>query len=88
MIQIQTITYPLNLGTANTLAVFIPAIPEGKQPIVAWRLIDRGTNNSKFNILSSGQYTLSEEQANDESFDDAAALSYVASELGVTIIED
>lgn len=88
MTQIQPITYPLSLGIANTLIVTIPQIKEGEQPIMAWRLVDRGSDNSKFVTLSFGKYDLSETQANDENFDDAAALSYVASELGVTIIEE
>ena len=84
MAKIQPISYPLNLGTANELAVNININSELEGGKISYRLLSVSDEN--FKIMSTGTLNISEAQVTAEGFNKDWALSYAASELGITLI--
>ena len=84
MAKIQPINYPLNLGTANELAVNININSELDGGKISYRLLSVSDEN--FKIMSTGTLNISEAQVTAEGFNKDWALSYAASELGITLI--
>ena len=83
MAQIQSITYPLNLGTADKLTINIITSSEIDGGKIFYRLMDSSITPNK--MMSSGHLLLSEEQVTADNFDKAWALTYTAQQLGVTL---
>lgn len=84
MAQIQPVTYPLSLGTANELTVSTSVHGNSTGGRVFYTLHDSSTTPHK--RMSSGTFFLTEEQVNAEGFNETWALNYAATELGVTLV--
>ena len=83
MAQIQPITYPLSLGTANDLSINISLNTNSDGGRIFYTLNDTSLIPNK--RMSSGTFFLTEEQVTAEGFNKDWALSYTATELGVTL---
>jgi hypothetical protein len=83
MAQIQPITYPLNLGTADDLSVTVSLNTDQDGGRIFYTLND--TSVTPYKRMSSGTLFLTEEQVTADGFDKAWALEYTATELGVTL---
>lgn len=84
MAQIQPITFPLNLGTANELEITLNISSQLDGGKILYMLND--TSQQPIKRLSIGNIVLTEEQVTADDFDKSWALNYVANELGVTLI--
>ena len=84
MAQIQPITFPLNLGTANELEITLNISSQLDGGKILYTLND--TSQQPIKRLSIGNIVLTEEQVTADDFDKSWALNYVANELGVTLI--
>lgn len=83
MAQIQAVTYPLSLGTANDLSITVSLNSESDGGRIFYTLNDTSATPNK--RMSSGIFMLTEAQVTADSFNTAWALSYTATELGVTL---
>ena len=84
MAQIQPITFPLNLGTANELEISLSISSELDGGKILYMLND--TSQQPIKRLSIGNIILTEEQVTADGFDKTWALNYTADELGVNLI--
>jgi hypothetical protein len=84
MIQIQPVTFPLNLGTANYVAINITTNTSNQEARACYLILDKTVTPSK--RLSHGFFTLTEEQYTSHGNDKAWIENYVAGQLGVTLI--
>lgn len=84
MAQIQTVTYPHNLGSANDLNVTIKIQSGVEGGKIIYFLKD--TSSTPVGSMGHGSIDITEAQVQASGSDSAWALSYAATQLGVTLV--
>lgn len=84
MKEIQSVVFPLNLGTANKITIGMSVNPFQSGARLSYLLLDGTVTPVKH--LSQGTFTLTEEQFTSHGNDKEWIENYVAEQLGVTFI--
>ena len=84
MKQIQPVVFPLNLGTANYVAINISINTSNQEARACYLILDKTVTPSK--QLSHGFFTLTEEQYASHGNDKEWIENYVLGQLGATLI--
>lgn len=84
MAQIQTVTYPHNIGSANDLRVTIKINSEEDGGKIVYFL--KNTSTTPPASMGYGFIDLTEAQVQASGSDSAWALSHAATQLGVTLV--
>ena len=86
MIQIQPVVFPLNLGTADKIDIYLSTNTSNNGAFIRYSLLE--TSSSPLKRLSSGRIELTEEQFTLHGNDKAWIENYTIEQLGITAITE